>query len=186
MCPTLRGWDSWSQSKLLFGDQMDPIGTYRIIAPPILDPYAIKRVPHLEKFGSYIFIQTHSTWVVFIHPLCIQQDPNFWMESLTDGCQNDPRKRQLQCTNLSISLGFTFLKISLPITNIDPPGQRNIYPECDVPVPRIPGTRSFSFFWWYRNRYRKKLLPEKISEPVSEKIGTAKKYWNRYRKNLVQ
>ena len=50
------------------------------------------------------------------------------------------------------------------------------------------GTGNFSFFWWYRNRYRKKLVPEKslgtgigqiwyrkkVSEPVSEKIGTEK------------
>ena len=59
-------------------------------------------------------------------------------------------------------------------------------PECDVPVPGIPGTENFSFFWWYRNRYQKKLVPEKspgtgigknwyrkkVSEPVSEKFGT--------------
>ena len=31
--------------------------------------------------------------------------------------------------------------------------------ECDVPVPGIPGTGNFSLFWWYRNRYRKKLVP---------------------------
>ena len=45
---------------------------------------------------------------------------------------------------------------------------------------------NFSFFWWYRNRYRKNLVPEKslgtgigkiwyrkkVSEPVSEKFGT--------------
>ena len=61
-------------------------------------------------------------------------------------------------------------------------------PECDVPVPGIPGTGNFSFFWWYRNRYRNKLVPEKslgtgigkiwyrkkVSEPVSEKFGTGK------------
>ena len=66
--------------------------------------------------------------------------------------------------------------------------------ECDVPVPGI-----FHFFWWYWNRYRKTLVPEKspgtgigkiwyrktVSEPVSEKIGTGKKSRNRYRKNLV-
>ena len=34
-------------------------------------------------------------------------------------------------------------------------------PECDVPVPGIPGTGNVSFFWWYRNRYRKNLVPEK-------------------------
>ena len=33
--------------------------------------------------------------------------------------------------------------------------------ECDVPVPGIPGTGNFQFFWWYRNRYRNKLVPEK-------------------------
>ena len=48
--------------------------------------------------------------------------------------------------------------------------------ECDVPVPGIPGTGNFSCFWWYRNRYQKKLVPEKSigSEPVSEKNGTGK------------
>ena len=80
------------------------------------------------------------------------------------------------------------------------PGQSLVYlTECDVPVPRIPGTGNFSFFWWYRNRYRKKLVPEKslgtgigkiwyrkkVSEPVSEKFSTGKKSRNRYRKNLV-
>ena len=45
-------------------------------------------------------------------------------------------------------------------------------PECDVPVPAIPSTGNFSIFWWYRNRYRKKLVPEKVSEPVSEKFDT--------------
>ena len=57
--------------------------------------------------------------------------------------------------------------------------------EFDVPVPGIPGIGNFSFFWWYRNRYRKKLVPEKslgtgigkiwyrkkVSEPVSKKFG---------------
>ena len=71
--------------------------------------------------------------------------------------------------------------------------------EFDVPVPGIPGIGNFSFFWWYRNRYRKKLVPEKslgtgigkiwyrkkVSEPVSEKFSTGKKSRNRYRKNLV-
>ena len=50
------------------------------------------------------------------------------------------------------------------------------------------GTENFSFFWWYWNRYWKNLVPEKslgtdiceiwyrkkVSEPVSEKIGTEK------------
>ena len=66
------------------------------------------------------------------------------------------------------------------------------------------GTENFSFLWWYRNRYRKNLVPEKslgtgigqiwyrkkVSEPVSEKFGTekelkifstGKKYRYRYR-----
>ena len=47
--------------------------------------------------------------------------------------------------------------------------------ECDVLVPGIPGTGIFLFFWWYRNRYRNKFVPEKVSEPVSEKFGTGKK-----------
>ena len=71
--------------------------------------------------------------------------------------------------------------------------------EFDVPVPGIPGIGNFSYFWWYRNRYQKKLVPEKslgtgigkiwyrkkVSEPVSEKFSTGKKSQNRYRKNLV-
>ena len=36
----------------------------------------------------------------------------------------------------------------------------------------VPGF--FSFFWWYRNRYRKKLVPDIVLEPVSKKIGTGK------------
>ena len=61
------------------------------------------------------------------------------------------------------------------------------------------GTENFSFFWWYRNRYRKNLVPEKslgtgigqiwyrekVSEPVSEIFGTEKSYRYRYRKYLV-
>ena len=74
------------------------------------------------------------------------------------------------------------------------------------------GTGNFSFFLWYRNRYRKKWYRKKVSEPASEKFGTGKsigtgigKIWyrkkvpepvsekfgtgkrsrNRYRKNLV-
>ena len=61
------------------------------------------------------------------------------------------------------------------------------------------GTENFSFLWWYRNRYRKNLVPEKslgtgigqiwyrkkVSEPVSGKFGTGKKYRYRYRKYLV-
>merc|ERR1712130_682558 len=60
--------------------------------------------------------------------------------------------------------------------------------EFDVPVPGIPGIGNFAYFWWYRNRYRKKLVPEKslgtgigkiwyrkkVTEPVSEKFGTGK------------
>ena len=71
--------------------------------------------------------------------------------------------------------------------------------ECDVPVPGIPGTGNFSYFWWYRNRYRKKLVPEKsigtgigkiwyrkkVSEPVSEKFGTGKSTGIGIGKNLV-
>merc|ERR1712130_455474 len=70
--------------------------------------------------------------------------------------------------------------------------------EFDVPVPGIPGIGNFSYFWWYRNRYRKKLVPEeslgtgigkiwywkKVSEPVSEKFGTGKKSRNRYQKKF--
>jgi len=41
------------------------------------------------------------------------------------------------------------------------------------------------FFWWYRNRYRKNLVPKKVPEPVSKIFGTEKKSRNRYRKNLV-
>ena len=55
-------------------------------------------------------------------------------------------------------------------------------------VYRIGTGMEGEFFWWYRNRYRKKLVPEKslgtgigkiwyrkkVSEPVSEKFGTEK------------
>ena len=61
------------------------------------------------------------------------------------------------------------------------------------------GIGNFPFFWWYRNQYRNKLVPEKslgtgigqiwyrekVSEPVSEKFGTGKKYRNGYRKVLI-
>ena len=66
-------------------------------------------------------------------------------------------------------------------------------------VYRIGTGTEGEFFWWYRNRYRKKLVPEKslgtgigkiwyrkkVPEPVSEKFGTGKKYRYRYRKYLV-
>ena len=69
-------------------------------------------------------------------------------------------------------------------------------PEYDVRVQRIPGTGFFFFIFvggigtgigkkWYRtkscNRYPKKLVPEKVSEPTLEKLGTGKKYRSRYR-----
>ena len=45
------------------------------------------------------------------------------------------------------------------------------------------------FFWWYRNRYQKNLVPKRVSESVSKKYGTEKSLgisieniW--YRKNL--
>ena len=50
---------------------------------------------------------------------------------------------------------------------------------------KVPEPGTFHFFWWYRNRYRKNLVPEKVSEPVSVKFGIGKKSRNRYRKNLV-
>ena len=46
------------------------------------------------------------------------------------------------------------------------------HPECDVPVPGIPGSGNFSFFWWYRNPYR-------------NKFGSGNKSRNRYQKNFV-
>merc|ERR1712105_575559 len=57
--------------------------------------------------------------------------------------------------------------------------------EFDVPVPGIPGIGNFSFFWWYRNRYRKKLVPEKSLGTGIGRIWYRKKSRNRYRKNLV-
>ena len=56
-------------------------------------------------------------------------------------------------------------------------------------VYRIGTGTEGEFFWWYRNRYRKKLVPEKslgtgigkiwyrkkVSEPVSENFGTVKR-----------
>ena len=47
------------------------------------------------------------------------------------------------------------------------------------------------FFWWYRNRYRKNLVPKKVPEPVSDFFGTEKslgtglgKFW--YRKKVSE
>ena len=57
--------------------------------------------------------------------------------------------------------------------------------ECDVPVPGIPGTGIFSFFCWYRYRYRKILVPEKSLGTGIGKIWYRKKSRNRYRINLV-
>ena len=50
---------------------------------------------------------------------------------------------------------------------------------------KVPEPGIFHFIWWYRNRYRKNLVPKKLSEPVSVKFSTGKKSRNRYRKNLV-
>ena len=62
----------------------------------------------------------------------------------------------------------------------------------EFPFPAI-----LQFFWWYWNRNRKFLVPKKVSEPVSKKIGTEKslgtgiKNWyqkksrNRSQNNLV-
>ena len=55
--------------------------------------------------------------------------------------------------------------------------------ECDLP--RIPGTRNFSFFWWYWNQYQKNWYRKKFCEQVSEKFDTGKKYWSRHWKNLA-
>ena len=41
------------------------------------------------------------------------------------------------------------------------------------------------FLLWYRNRYRKNLVPKKVSEPVSKTFWYRKKSRNRSRKNLV-
>ena len=92
----------------------------------------------------------------------------------------------------------SLLKVS-SLTKVTSVKSANHQAEFDVPVPGIPGIGNFSFFWWYRNRYRKNLVPEKsigtgigkiwyrkkVSEPVSEKFSTGKKSRNRYRKNLV-
>ena len=67
-------------------------------------------------------------------------------------------------------------------------------PECDIPVPGIPGPGNCAPFWMVpvpvlekigpgkkcRYRYLKNLVPEKSTGP-----GTGKKYGYRYRKNLV-
>ena len=57
--------------------------------------------------------------------------------------------------------------------------------ECDVPVPGIPSTGNFNFFWWYRIRYRNKMVLVKslgtgiiknwYRKKVSVKSGTGKK-----------
>ena len=43
------------------------------------------------------------------------------------------------------------------------------------------GTGNCSFFRWYRNRYRKYLVPEKRTGIGIVNIWYRKKYWNRYR-----
>ena len=45
-------------------------------------------------------------------------------------------------------------------------------PECDIPVPGIPGPGNFAPFWM-------------VPVPVPEKFGPGKKNRYRYRKNLV-
>ena len=49
-----------------------------------------------------------------------------------------------------------------------------------VPVPGI-----FHFSWWYRNRYRKNLVPDKSLGTGIGEIWYRKKSRNRYRKKLV-
>ena len=46
--------------------------------------------------------------------------------------------------------------------------------KCPIYGQFRTSTGNFSFFWWYRNRYREKLVPEKVLERVSEKFGTEK------------
>ena len=43
----------------------------------------------------------------------------------------------------------------------------------EFPFPGI-----LQFFWWYRNRNQKYLVPKKVSEPVLKKIGTEKSIGN--------
>ena len=57
--------------------------------------------------------------------------------------------------------------------------------ECDVPVPGIPGTGNFHFFGGIGTGIGKIWYRKKVPVSVSEKFGTGKKYRNRYRKNLV-
>ena len=46
--------------------------------------------------------------------------------------------------------------------------------KCPIYGQFRTSTGNFSFFWWYRNRYWEKLVPEKVLERVSEKFGTEK------------
>ena len=99
---------------------------------------------------------------------------------------------------------FNYLhRLSYYVLTITTLEQSVTYRYREFPVPGI------FIFWWYRNRYRKNLVPELIfvakifefrrfimgtgtgtgnfsfflvvSEPVSEKFGTGKKSRNRYR-----
>ena len=45
--------------------------------------------------------------------------------------------------------------------------------------------RNFSFFLWYRYRFRKILVSKKVSVSVSKNFGIEKKYRYRFRKKLV-
>ena len=55
-------------------------------------------------------------------------------------------------------------------------------PECDVPVPRIPGTGNFSFFWVVLEKFG---TGKKSRNRYKEKFGTSKKSRNLYQNNLV-
>ena len=55
----------------------------------------------------------------------------------------------------------------------------------DILVSKLLGFETFPFFRWFRFRYRKNLVSEKVSDSVSKKFGIEKKYRIRYWKNLV-
>ena len=59
------------------------------------------------------------------------------------------------------------------------------HPECDVPVPEIPGTRNFSFFWWYRKKYRYRYRKYLVLE-MSNGIGIVWHFGYRHTLNCIK
>ena len=117
----------------------------------LVTPGPTERV-HFSVFrNKTLFIQFNPTWSVTSGPT----------ERAEQGTRRVPRTDTCNCLChlVSVILSCKTLKESNVETKtgkMRPKDKSPLGPECDVPVPGI-----FHFFWWYRNRYRKKLVPEK-------------------------